>query len=150
MRRSLTCVALLSACGVPFHAAGTCSVQGVGSFQLEDTRPCGCLERLVQDAMATAELTTGVRQDLSALTVQLYGTDELNPVGQYHPESDTIESERFGRSLAHELFHRTEIKQGVSVWASARHEGWQARGWTQAGDDFWRRWSPDTSTQSCW
>jgi hypothetical protein len=153
VKRALLLV--LCACGGDFSPAGSCVVDGWGPWWHEDSRDCSCLLRLAADAEATAEATTGLRQDLSGVSVWLHAADiDVVPgkdfAALYHPESDSIDSERFARSLAHELMHRADLRLGATLDATARHEGWDARGWTSAGESFWRRWSPGASSNFCW
>ena len=149
--RALALLVAVSACSPEFHASGSCSVQGWGAFLVEDKRPCGCLERLANEAVATSERVTGVHQDTSRVSVMLFARNDRLPVGRYDAQGDFVELERHGRSLAHELFHRAEVTAlGATLEETARHEGWLARGWIREGDEFWYRWSPDTSTNVCW
>jgi hypothetical protein len=145
---------LLVQCGVPFMPVGTCNPVGFVALQVEDSRPCECLERLVADAVETASVITGHRQTFEGLSVWVHASDGALEAGthvdgQYHPESDSIEVERFARSLAHELMHRADVRAGATWEATAAHQGWAERGWSQAGDAFWHRWNPADSSTFC-
>ncbi len=148
-------ILLVVGCGAPFTPVGTCNPSGFARIEIEDTRPCECLERLVADAIDTAETTTGQRQAFEGLSVWLHASD--GPLrrgshvdGEFDPAADIIELERFGRALAHELKHRADVRAGASWQATSEHQGWSERGWLQPGEDFSRRWSPTSSSTFCY
>lgn len=153
MRSNLGLPAILSlaliACGPfhPFEPAGRCPVQGLAGIELEDDRGCECLGRQAARALALVEPIAG-DTDFSKITVWLRASDapyKLDDwaVGNFVPPGDIQES-RWGGSLAHELLHAYEIDRlGVPEEVSARHEGWEARGWIKLGDAFYESTQPD-------
>lgn len=152
----LTTAALLAlACGAfrPFAPAGRCDVQGLAGIELEDMRDCECLRRQVERAQELVKPITG-DAGFSDVTLWVHASDapfELDTWadGQFVPPGD-IEESRWGGAVAHELLHAYEIDRlGESREVSALHEGWDARGWTKLGDDFW--WSTQPGGDySCW
>jgi hypothetical protein len=141
---ALLALALLGGCGPfrPFEPIGRVSVNGLAGIELEDERDGECLERQATRALELVRPITGAT-DFSGITVWIRASDEPYKldswaVGNFIPPSD-IQENRWGGSLAHELLHVYEIEHlGVPRDVSARHEGWEERGWTKLGDDFYR------------
>lgn len=146
---------LLPGCdGAPFQPAGSCTLKGGGAVFLEDGRDCSCLARQAEEAQRALEgLMPG------ALAAQLVATQRTwlhasdapldegaHPWARYlegQGAAGDIESERFNRSLVHELLHAYEIKvEGMPAAQSSRHSGWDEKGYTHVADAFWWRASP--------
>lgn len=150
--RSVALFALaLAGCGPfrPFDPAGRVPVKGLAGLELEDDRGGECLERQATRALELVRPITGAT-DFSGITVWIRASDapyklDSWAVGNFVPPSDVQES-RWGGSLAHELLHVYEIEAlGVPADVSARHEGWDARGWTKLGDAFYGSTQPGGS-----
>lgn len=149
MRAPVLALLLLSACSPPpFTPAATCEAEGFGAILLEDpTQDCACVVRKLRAAaqLLEAEGVADPGQDWTPVAWWIRSHDESWErngrwlLGLYHPIGDgrgDVEVERLQRSTAHEMMHHLDLQRGASEWETARHEGWEARGWTALGRRF--------------
>lgn len=162
---TLAAVLLLSGCEAPpFDSAGGCTLPGFGGLLTEDSRSCSCIVAQVDRAREALEGAGLVAPgfDWSGVTLWLRASgnplDPLpgrdnHPLARYLPKGEGegwIESERWGRALAHELFHHVEIVRDGAGWEqTAAHLGWEERG-VNAVDEAFQRTAEPGARGSCY
>lgn len=162
----LSCLSIW-ACGFqPFQPEDSFRPQGFGNWYVEDDRPLDCLQRQADYARAflvDAGVLAQPEADVAWRDVNVWlhasggrieGGDGVRPWGLYEPssrDSGDIEDSRYNTALVHEMLHALDIRRGASPEQTARHEGWDARGWTLLSERFESSVSPELGGPgACW